>query len=110
MVSTTTGSRMMDGTDREILNFIQREFPLEREPFSAIGREIGVAGNEVIRRIESLKRGKVIRQISAIFDTRVLGYQSTLVAAKIPKEKLNAGAKAVNSHPGVSTTTSATTN
>ncbi len=58
---------MMDGTDREILNFIQREFPLEREPFSAIGREVGVAGNEVIRRIESLKRGKVIRQISAIF-------------------------------------------
>jgi DNA-binding Lrp family transcriptional regulator len=93
---------MMDGTDREILNFIQREFPLEREPFSAIGREVGVAGNEVIRRIETLKRGKVIRQISAIFDTRVLGYQSTLVAAKIPVEKLNAGAKAVHSHPGVS--------
>ncbi|MGI8860023.1 MAG: siroheme decarboxylase subunit alpha [Rubrobacteraceae bacterium] len=102
MVSATTGSRMMDGTDREILNFIQREFPLEREPFAAIGREVGVAGGEVIRRIESLKRGKVIRQISAIFDTRVLGYQSTLVAAKIPAEKLNAGAKAVNSHPGVS--------
>ena len=93
---------MMDGTDREILNFIQREFPLEREPFAAIGREVGVAGDEVIRRIESLKRGKVIRQISAIFDTRVLGYQSTLVAAKIPPEKLNAGAKAINSHPGVS--------
>jgi DNA-binding Lrp family transcriptional regulator len=44
----------------------------------------------------------VIRQISAIFDTRVLGYQSTLVAARIPKDKLSEGAKAVNSHPGVS--------
>jgi DNA-binding Lrp family transcriptional regulator len=44
----------------------------------------------------------VIRQISAIFDTRVLGYQSTLVAARIPKNKLAEGAKAVNSHPGVS--------
>ena len=93
---------MMDGTDREILNFIQREFPLEREPFAAIGREVGVAGDEVIRRIESLKRSKVIRQISAIFDTRVLGYQSSLVAAKIPADKLNSGAKAINSHPGVS--------
>jgi DNA-binding Lrp family transcriptional regulator len=93
---------MMDGTDRDILNFIQREFPLEREPFAAIGREVGVAGGEIIRRIETLKRGKVIRQISAIFDTRVLGYQSTLVAAKIPTEKLNTGAKAINSHPGVS--------
>ena len=93
---------MMDGTDKDILNFIQREFPLEREPFAAIGREVGISGSEVIRRIEALKRGKVIRQISAIFDTRVLGYESTLVAAKIPARKLNEGAKAVNSHPGVS--------
>ncbi len=92
----------MDGTDKDILNFIQREFPLEREPFSAIGREVGLSGGEVIRRVESLKRSRVIRQISAIFDTRVLGYQSTLVAARIPKNKLAEGAKAVNSHPGVS--------
>ena len=92
----------MDTVDKDILNFIQREFPLVREPYEAIGREVGVAGDEVIRRIEALKRGKVIRQISAIFDTRVLGYQSTLVAARIPKDRLSEGAKAINSHPGVS--------
>ncbi|CAN5641693.1 AsnC family transcriptional regulator [soil metagenome] len=92
----------MDATDKDILNFIQQEFPLVREPFEAIGREVGLAGDEVIRRIEALKRGRVIRQISAIFDTRVLGYQSSLVAARIPKDKLTEGAKAINSHPGVS--------
>jgi DNA-binding Lrp family transcriptional regulator len=93
---------MMDGADKDILNLIQREFPLEREPFAAIGRELGIAGGEVIRRIEMLKRGRVVRQISAIFDTRVLGYESSLVAAKIPHHKLAEGAKAINSHPGVS--------
>jgi siroheme decarboxylase len=93
---------MMDGTDKDILNLIQREFPLRREPFAAIGREVGVAGGEVIRRIEALKRARVIRQISAIFDTRVLGYESSLVAAKIPLCGLAEGAKAINSHPGVS--------
>jgi DNA-binding Lrp family transcriptional regulator len=102
VVSTISGSRMMDSIDKDILNLIQREFPLEREPFAAIGREVGVAGDEVIRRIEALKRGKVIRQISAIFDTRVLGYESSLVAARIPAHNLNEGAKAINSHPGVS--------
>ena len=102
MVSTTTSGRLMDATDKDILNFIQREFPLVREPFDAIGREVGLAGDEVIRRIEALKRGRVIRQISAIFDTRVLGYHSSLVAARIPKDKLTEGAKAINSHPGVS--------
>jgi siroheme decarboxylase len=93
---------MMDSTDKEILNRIQREVPLEREPFEAIGRELGIAGDEVIRRIEALKRGRVIRQISAIFDTRVLGYESSLVAARIPAHRLGEGAKAINSHPGVS--------
>src|ERR671927_1933521 len=93
---------MMDSTDREILNRIQREVPLEREPFEAIGAPLGLAGDEVIRRIEALKRGRVIRQISAIFDTRVLGYESSLVAAQIPAERLAEGAKAINSHPGVS--------
>src|ERR687898_1806168 len=93
---------MMDSTDREILNRIQREVPLEREPFEAIGRDLGIPGDEVIRRIETLKRGRVIRQISAIFDTRVLGYESSLVAATIPANRLNEGAKAINSHPGVS--------
>jgi siroheme decarboxylase len=93
---------MMDGVDKDILNLIQRELPLEREPFAALGRELGIAGGEVIRRIEMLKRGRVIRQISAIFDTRVLGYESSLVAAKIPPPRLAEGAKAINSHPGVS--------
>src|SRR3712207_4668630 len=93
---------MMDSRDREILNYIQGEVPVGREPFAAIGRELGIGGDEVIRRIEALKRGRVIRQISAIFDTRVLGYESSLVAAKIPADRLAEGAKAINSHPGVS--------
>jgi DNA-binding Lrp family transcriptional regulator len=93
---------MMDTIDKDLLNRIQREFPLTREPFEVMGRDLGLAGDEVIRRIDTLKRGRVIRQISAIFDTRVLGYQSSLVAASIPSAELNAAAKAINSHPGVS--------
>ncbi len=92
----------MDTIDKDLLNRIQREFPLTREPFELMGRDLGLAGDEVIRRIDTLKRGRVIRQISAIFDTRVLGYQSSLVAASIPSAELNAAAKAINSHPGVS--------
>ena len=102
MVSTISNNQMMDTIDKDLLNLIQREFPLDREPFEVMGRVLGLPGDEVIRRIDALKRGRVIRQISAIFDTRVLGYQSTLVAARIPPEKLNSAAKAVNSHPGVS--------
>ena len=102
MISTVSGSQIMDTVDKDLLNLIQREFPLEREPFDALGGPLGLAGDEVIRRIDALKRGRVIRQISAIFDTRVLGYESSLVAARVPPKELNAAAKAINSHPGVS--------
>lgn len=102
LVSTISSGRLIDGVDKEILNRIQREFPLAREPFEALGAPLGLPGDEVIRRIEALKRGRVIRQVSAIFDTRVLGYQSTLVAATVPADRLAEGAKAINSHPGVS--------
>lgn len=101
MASTAVNSRTMDSIDKDILNYLQREFPLQREPFEVIGQEAGIAADEVIRRIEALKRGRVIRQISAIFDTRVLGYESSLVAARVHPEQLNTAAKAINSHPGV---------
>src|SRR5215211_5025291 len=50
----------------------------------------------------SLTRTKVKRRISKNFNTRLLGYESNLVAARIQTYKLGEGAKAINSHPGVS--------
>ena len=92
----------MDLLDRNILNIIQSSFPLVEEPFQRIGQEVEIEGEEVISRIEKLKSRNVVRQISAIFDTRRLGYKTTLVAMRFPKGKLDAGARAINEHPGVS--------
>jgi DNA-binding Lrp family transcriptional regulator len=44
----------------------------------------------------------VIRQISAIFDTRSLGYASSLVAAQIDPSRVDEAAAIINRHPGVS--------
>ncbi len=61
-----------------------------------------MSGEEALARVKVLKEARVIRQISAIFDTRCLGYASSLVAARIAPEKLDAAVAAINSHPGVS--------
>jgi DNA-binding Lrp family transcriptional regulator len=63
---------------------------------------LGVAEQEVIDRLAELKRQNVVRQISAIFDTRRLGYQTTLVAFAYGPEQLHPGALYINRHPGVS--------
>jgi len=90
--------------DRKILDRIQASVPLVDRPFAVIGEELGIDEGEVIGRIKGLKEGsrRAIRQISAIFDSRSLGYESTLVAAKVEPGHLEAAAAVINQHPGVS--------
>ena len=92
----------LDLLDRRILNILQSEFPLTELPFEDIGRSVGAPEGEVIERVASLKRRNVVRQIGAIFDTRRLGYKTTLVAMRFPDDGLDAAARTINEHPGVS--------
>ena len=92
----------IDSTNRQLLNILQTSFPLIEEPLEHIGQELGLTATEVLERIQALKDKNVVRQISAIFDTRRLGYKTTLVAMRFPDNKLDAGAHYINEHPGVS--------
>ena len=74
----------MDDRDKQLLNVIQAEFPFASRPFHTLGLTLELAEREVIDRIEALKGRRIIRQISAIFDTKALGYRSSLVAARVP--------------------------
>jgi DNA-binding Lrp family transcriptional regulator len=49
-----------------------------------------------------LKQSRLVRQISAIFNTGALGYRSSLVAMAVPESDLDRAAAAVNRYPGVS--------
>jgi siroheme decarboxylase len=92
----------MDLIDRKLLNIIQSQFPLANQPYLEIGRELGVGEREVMDRLAELKRQNVVRQVSAIFDTRRLGYKTTLVAFAYDAAQLHQGALFINRHPGVS--------
>ena len=92
----------MDLTDRQLLNIIQTDFPLAEEPFACLGEQLGISEQEAIDRTARLKKSNIVRQISAIFDTRRLGYKTTLVAMRFPPEILSKSAKTINKHPGVS--------
>jgi DNA-binding Lrp family transcriptional regulator len=92
----------MDPTDRRLLNLIQKDFPLVARPFAAIGEQLGISEEDVLARAKRLKEAGIIRQISAIFDSRCLGYSSTLVAMDIPEERVDESAGRISEHPGVS--------
>jgi len=92
----------MDLTDRKLLNLVQEIFPLVERPFLELAEQLGIGEQQVIHRLDELKRTNVLRQISAIFDTRRLGYKTTLVAMVYEPDQLHQGALQINRHPGVS--------
>ncbi|MDC0159546.1 Lrp/AsnC family transcriptional regulator, partial [Candidatus Nitrosopelagicus sp.] len=92
----------MEDMDNEILNEIQWTFPLVPRPFDAIAEKFNISSEEVKSRLTQMKRKGVLRQLSAIFDTRKLGYTSSLVAMEIEGDKLEKVAQQINKHPGVS--------
>ena len=92
----------VDEVDGRLLNIMQEDFPLVERPFAQMGEAIGISEQEGIERTTALRKGQIIRQISAIFDTRSLGYKSSLVAFKVSDDKLKQAVRAINQHPGVS--------
>ncbi|OIP53386.1 MAG: AsnC family protein [Helicobacteraceae bacterium CG2_30_36_10] len=86
----------------EILSRIQKKFPLVAKPFQVIAEELGIREDEVLDILQKEKNDGIIRQTSAIFDTRRLGYESSLVAFKVAEENMKKAVDIINSHPGIS--------
>jgi DNA-binding Lrp family transcriptional regulator len=95
-------SRISDPIDIKLLELAQVAVPVTEHPFGDIGRQIGASEEDILERVRRLKSARVIRQISAIFDTRSLGYASSLVAAQVDSSRVDEAAAIVSRHPGVS--------
>ncbi|HDI60639.1 MAG TPA: Lrp/AsnC family transcriptional regulator [Desulfobacteraceae bacterium] len=91
----------IDEIDRALLNRIQSDFPLVEHPFAAIGEELGVGEAEVIARVRRLKQDDVIRRIGGNFVPDKVGFVSTLCAAEVPPERIEAFTQVVNRFGGV---------
>jgi DNA-binding Lrp family transcriptional regulator len=92
----------LDDLDKKLLNLMQGSFPIAPRPYEHVAGLADVGEDEVMRRVQRLLDERIVRQVTPIFDTRVLGYASMLVAAKVDPENPHRAAKIVNSHPGVS--------
>ena len=88
----------MDDTDKKIVTLIQAGFPVSAHPYAAIGAQLGLGEEEVIERIKGIKDSGEIRRMGASFDSRKLGYASTLCAVHVPRGKLDNAVEVVNSY------------
>ncbi len=91
----------LNTSERAVVNRIQSDFPLTPQPYATIGAELGLSEKEVIDILVRLKETGIIRRIGGNFVPHKLDYVSTLCAAKVPEDRIDAFAEVVNRYPGV---------
>ena len=91
----------LDAIDRAILNRIQSDFPIEARPYKAIGLELNLTEQQVLEHVQTLKNKGVIRRIGGNFVPHKVGFVSTLCAARVPEDQIEAFASVVNKYTGV---------
>jgi DNA-binding Lrp family transcriptional regulator len=91
----------VDGVDRLILREIQRNFPVTHRPFLALARKLELREREIMERVRKLRDAGIIRRIGASFNSRAVGFRSTLCAARVPQSKIAKFVAVVNTYLGV---------
>lgn len=86
----------MDLIDSQLLNIIQKDFPIDSKPFEIIANIMNITEDEVLSRIRKLKKEGIIRRLGGIFDSKKLGYVSTLCAVKVQPQKIEEAAAFIN--------------
>lgn len=86
---------------KKLLTRLQRGLPLSKRPFQQIADELRSSEDDIVMIILDLVEKGSIREISPIFESEGMGYESTLAGAKVDKGKLDSVAEFISTHPGV---------
>lgn len=69
-----TGATSLDERERAIVLATQEGLPLVADPWAAVGEQLGMSGNEVLSRMQTMLERGVIRRIAAVPNHYRLGY------------------------------------
>ena len=67
-------SLQLDAIDRALIVATQGGLPLVARPYQAIGEQVGIAGDEVIRRLQAMLDSGIIRRIGAVPNHYAIGW------------------------------------
>ena len=96
------GQVVLDTLDKELLQQLQDNFPVEKRPWTDLGQMLGISEAEVLSRIHRLSAEGVIRKLRTILDAKKLNTcSSTLMAMKVPEEKMEDVVNVVNEYMSV---------
>ncbi len=101
--SAITTAISLDEIDKKILQLLQDDFPLMEKPWSQISSNLNIGEDEIITRLKRLNEAGVIWKIGPIVDASKIGLTAaTLVAMRVPKNKVDDVARIINEYSNVS--------
>ncbi len=90
----------MDALDRRLLDDFQHDFPLDSRPYAVLGDRLGIAEDEVVRRLDDLRRQGAVSRVGAVIRPHAVGH-STLAAMAVPADWLERVAELVSGYAEV---------
>jgi DNA-binding Lrp family transcriptional regulator len=93
----------LDLMDRRLLQEAQDEFPLTLRPWASMGKKLGITEGEVLQRLNRLHQKGIIRKIGPALNPGRVGLRaSTLIAMKVPSNRIRNVAKMVSNYEEIS--------
>jgi len=68
--------------DFAVMAALEKGIPLEKRPFRRIARDLDLDEDELLERVRVLIDSGAIRRLAVLFDSRAMGFSTTLVAAR----------------------------
>jgi len=91
----------MDELDGRILRELQHGFPLSEKPYDVLADRLDIPGEELWSRVQQLLDEGVIRRMGASFDSKKLGFSSTLAAVGVEPALVERAAEVIGAFPEV---------
>ncbi len=91
----------MEQLDRDIINRLQKGFPVCEEPYAEIASELSINESDLITRLGTLLTEGELSRFGPMFNVEKMGGTYSLVAMEIPEPVFEETVTIVNSFPEV---------
>lgn len=93
----------IDETDKKIIQTLQDNFPMVERPYKAVADKLNLTEDQILTRLKRLSELGITQKIGAVIDTSKIGLTAaTLVALKVPHDRIEAVSDIINQYDGVS--------
>lgn len=91
----------MDALDRQIINTLQRGFPLSGHPYAEVAQSLGTDEGTLLHRLQKLLDEGILTRFGPLYDAGRMGGSLSLCAMSVPVEEFDQVAATVNALPQV---------